>query len=131
LHDLTYLIVGAAIQVHKNLGPGLLERVYNKCLEHEFRLREIEYSSELAVPVTYKGLNIDTELRCDFLVENLIVVELKAVHEIIPLFEAQLLTHMKLLKRPKGILINFNCVNLFKEGQKIYVNNWFSELPDG
>lgn len=131
MHDLTYLIVGAAIQVHKNLGPGLLERVYNKCLEHEFRLREIEYSSELAVPVTYKGLNIDTELRCDFLVENLIVVELKAVHEIIPLFEAQLLTHMKLLKRPKGILINFNCVNLFKEGQKIYVNNWFSELPDG
>jgi GxxExxY protein len=125
------LIIGAAIQVHKNLGPGLLESVYHRCLEHEFRLREIEYSSELAVPVTYKGLNIDTELRCDFLVENLIVVELKAVNEIIPLYEAQLLTYMKLLKRPKGVLINFNCVNLFKDGQKTYVNNWFSELPYG
>ena len=82
------------------------------------------------MPVHYKGIEIEAELRCDFLIENKIVVELKAVDAIAPVFEAQLLTYMKLLEKPKGILINFNCENLFEEGQRTYVNEYFRSLPD-
>ncbi len=130
LNDLTYQIVGAAIEVHKALGPGLLESVYHKCLKQELLFRKLRFVSELVVPVNYKGLELDAELRCDFVVEDAIVVEIKAVDAIAPVFEAQLLTYMKLLNKPKGILINFNCVNLFKQGQKTYVNELFRELPE-
>ncbi|WKZ59904.1 MAG: GxxExxY protein [Cyclobacteriaceae bacterium] len=130
LDDLTYKIIGAAIEVHKDLGPGLLESVYQKCLKQEFFLRELKYSSELFVPVQYKGIEMDTELRCDFLVEDSIVVELKAVDALAPVHEAQILTYMKLLHKPKGILINFNCANLFKEGQRTFVNELFRKLTD-
>ena len=130
LNDLTYKIIGAAIEVHKSLGPGLLESVYHKCLKQELELRNLSFSSELIVPVSYKGIDIDAELRCDLLIGNAIAVELKAVDAIAPIFEAQLLTYMKLLQKPKGIIINFNCTNLFKEGQKTYVNELFRELPD-
>ncbi len=130
LDELTYQIIGASIEVHKALGTGLLESVYHKCLKQEFSLRKIFFESELYVPVDYKGISVDTELRCDLLVEDAIVVELKAVEEIAPIFEAQLLTYMKLLEKPKGILINFNCVNLFKEGQRTYVNEFFRNLPE-
>lgn len=130
LDELTYEIVGAAIEVHKAIGPGLLESVYHKCLKHEFFIRKLRYGSEFYVPVEYKGLEMEADLRCDFLVEDAIVVELKAVDAIAPVFEAQLLTYMKLLQKPKGILINFNCVNLFKDGQKTYVNEYFRGLPD-
>lgn len=130
LDDLTYKIIGADIEVHKDLGPGLLESVYQKCLKQEFFLRELKYSSELFVPVQYKGIEMDTELRCDFLVEDSIVVELKAVDALAPVHEAQILTYMKLLHKPKGILINFNCANLFKEGQRTFVNELFRKLPD-
>jgi GxxExxY protein len=112
------------------LGPGLLESVYHRCLKQEFFLRELGYSSELLVPVQYKGIEMDTELRCDFLVEDSIVVELKAVDALAPVHEAQILTYMKLLHKPKGILINFNCANLFKEGQRTFVNELFRKLPD-
>lgn len=130
LTELTYQIVGAAIEVHKALGPGLLESVYHKCLKHEFAIRQLQFLSEYIVPVNYKGLAIEAELRCDFVVEDSIVIELKAVDAIAPVHEAQLLTYMKLLEKPKGILINFNCANLFKEGQKTYVNEYFRVLPD-
>jgi GxxExxY protein len=130
LNDLTYQIIGAAIEVHKEMGPGLLESVYHKCLKQEFLIRRMNFVSEFVVPVNYKGLEIDAELRCDILVDDAIVVEIKAVDAIAPVFEAQLLTYMKLLKKPKGILINFNCVNLFKEGQKTYVNEFFRDLPE-
>ncbi len=130
LDDLTYQIIGAAIEVHKNIGPGLLESVYHKCLKQEFFLRSLNYGSELIIPVQYKGIEVEADLRCDFLIENAIVVELKAVDAIIPVFEAQLLTYMKLLKKPKGILINFNCANLFKDGQQTFVNEYFRLLPD-
>lgn len=130
LNDLTYQIIGSAIEVHKELGPGLLESVYHKCLKQEFNLRKIKFYSEFTVPLNYKGLELDTELRCDFIVEDAIIVELKSVDIIIPIFEAQLLTYMKLLRKPKGILINFNCNNIFKEGQKTFVNEFFRELPE-
>ena len=130
LTELTYQIVGAAIEVHKALGPGLLESVYHKCLKHEFATKQLLFFSEHIVPVRYNGLEIEAELRCDFVVEDSIVVELKAIDAVAPVHEAQLLTYMKLLEKPKGILINFNCANLFKEGQKTYVNEYFRTLPD-
>lgn len=130
LDELTYEIIGAAIEVHKSLGPGLLESVYHKCLRQEFIIRSLSFGSEFLVPVAYKGIHVETDLRCDFLVDNAIVVELKAVDAVAPIFEAQLLTYMKLLHKPKGILINFNCVNLFKDGQQTFVNEYFRLLPD-
>jgi GxxExxY protein len=130
LDELTYKVLGAAIEVHKALGPGLLESVYHKCLKEEFKNRGFQYQSEFIVQVHYKGLDLDAELRCDFVVNNLLVVELKAVDALAPIHEAQLLTYMKLLQLPKGVLINFNSVNLFKEGQKTMVNELYRNLPD-
>lgn len=130
LTELTYKIIGAAIEVHKILGPGLLESVYHKCLAYEFKLRGISYLSELDIPVHYKDLVVETPFRCDFQVEHAIVVELKSAEAVPPIHVAILLTHMKLLEKPKGIMINFNCLNLFKDGQKTYVNDLYRELPD-
>jgi GxxExxY protein len=120
LDELTYEIVGSAIEVHKELGPGLLESIYHKCLKKELLLRGVNFKSEFSVPLLYKNEPLETELRCDLLIENKIVVELKAVETMTPIFEAQLLTYMKLLKMPKGILINFNVKNIFHEGQKTF-----------
>ena len=125
LKELVYLVNGAAIEVHKALGPGLLETVYHKCMEHELGLREIPFKSEMIVPVNYKGFDMETNLKCDFLIDNILVLELKAVKEIAPIFEAQILTYMNLLQVPMGLMINFNCTNIFKEGQKTYVNDLY------
>lgn len=130
LDQLTYKVIGAAIEVHKALGPGLLESVYHKCLKKELELNSIGFQSEISVPVDYKGLEINTELRCDLLIENCLAVELKSVDVMLPIHEAQILTYMRLLEVPKGILINFNSVNIFKEGQKTFVNELFRELKD-
>lgn len=130
LDNLTYKIIGAVIEVHKNLGPGLLESVYQTCLEHEFILQGINFISQPIVPINYKGKELESLLRCDFLVSNNIVIELKSVEIVKPIFQAQLLTYMKLLEAPKGILINFNCKNIFKEGQQTFVNEYFNLLPD-
>ena len=83
----------------------------------------------MKIPVIYKNKDLETNFRCDLFIENHIVVELKAVFEIHPMFEAKLLNHMKLLKLPKGIIINFNCFNIFKEGQKTYINEYYKNLP--
>ena len=128
LTDLTYKINGAAIEVHKNLGPGLLEMVYHKCMIEEFTLRNINFKSEFVVPLMYKGKSLNCDLRCDFLVENLIVVELKSVSEIHDIHRAQLLNYMNLLKVPKGILLNFNVINLYHEGQETLVNKYYEIL---
>jgi GxxExxY protein len=130
LNDLSYKIVGCAIEVHKHLGPGLLESVYQDCLKKEFTLRNINFKSQLVVPVNYKGLILGTEYRLDFLVEDEIVIELKAMDGILPVHEAQLLTYMKLLQKGKGILINFNCANIVKEGAKQMVSEYFALLPE-
>lgn len=130
LNDLSYKIVGCAIEVHKHLGPGLLESVYHDCLKKEFYLRNISFKSQLSVPVNYKGLALNTDYRLDFLAEDEIVVELKAMDGLLPIHEAQLLTYMKLLEKPKGILINFNCRVLVKEGIKQMVNEYFAILSE-
>lgn len=128
LDELTYEVVGAAIDVHRIMGRGLLESVYHQCLKEELAQRNIKFLTELRIPVLYKEKELEIDFRCDLFVEGCLVVELKAVQEMHTLFEAQILTYMKLLKSPKGILINFNCENIFREGQKTYVNEYFSLL---
>jgi len=130
LTDLTNQINGAAIEVHKFLGPGLLESVYHKCLKKELNLKGISFKSELLVPIVFKDLEIETDLRCDLFIENCIVLELKAIEIILPIHHAQLMTYMKLLESPKGILYNFHSVNLYKDGQKTFVNEYFRLLED-
>jgi len=129
LDELTYEIIGCAIEVHKVMGRGLLETVYHQCFKEELLQRNIHHISEMKLPVLYKGKPLDIDFRCDLFIENSIVVELKSVKEIIPIYDAQILTYMKLLQCPKGILINFNCSNIFQQGQKTFVNEYFSSLP--
>ena len=130
LDELTYEVIGSAIEVHRGMGSGLLEKVYHECMKEELRLRKINFLTEFKVPAVYKGKTLDVDFKCDLFVENCLVVELKAVQEIIPINKAQLLSYMKLLQAPKGILINFNCFNIFKEGQLTFVNEYFQNLPD-
>lgn len=130
LDELTYKVIGCAIEVHKHLGPGLLESVYEKCFLKELFLRGITYRTQVWVPLQYKGLELDTELRLDVLVEETLCVELKAQEGLLPIHDAVLLSYMQMLQKPKGILINFDCVNIFKEGQKTLINNLFSLLPE-
>lgn len=129
LNDLTYNVIGCAIEVHKHLGPGLLESIYEKCFLRELTLRGIENKSQIWVPLQYKGIQLDTELRLDVLVEDVLCVELKAQEGLLPIHDAVLLSYMQMLQKPKGILINFHCVNIFKEAQKTLVNNLFALLP--
>ena len=128
INELTYEVIGCAIEVHKHLGAGLHESIYHQWLIEELKLKNINYLSELKLPILYKGKELETDFRCDLYVENCLVVELKSVSEVHPMHEAQILTYMKLLKAPKGIIINFNCRNIFKEGQKTFVNEYFKEL---
>jgi GxxExxY protein len=130
LKDLTYRVTGAAIEVHKSLGAGLLESVYHKCLSKELGIRDIKHVSECKVPFNYKGYDVNVDLRCDFLIEGMLVVEIKSVEKLVPIFDAQLLTYMKLLEVPKGLLINFNVDNLYADGHKTLVNELFRELMD-
>ena len=130
LKDLVYKVNGAAIEVHKHLGPGLLESVYHKCLIRELELKEIKFQSELSIPIEYKGIEVNAELRCDLIIENKLVVELKSVSEMKPIFEAQILSYMNLLNLPMGLLINFNVTNIYKEGQKTYINKQYNKIWD-
>lgn len=113
--ELTERIIGAAIQVHRELGPGLLESAYQACLAREFDLCHIEYEQEKPLPVEYKGVGVDCGYRLDFLVEHNVVVELKAVEALLPVFEAQLLTYLRLTGLRVGLLINFN-VPVLRDG---------------
>lgn len=125
LNDLTHDIIGAAIEVHKELGPGLLESIYEKCLSHVLREKGYDISLQQKVPLLFRGLYLDCDLRFDLMVENAIIVEIKAIDALLPIHEAQLLTYLKLLEKPKGLLLNFNCTNIFKEGQKTMVTELF------
>lgn len=127
--QLSYEITGCAITVHKALGPGLLESVYQKCLTHELSKRGYSVIQQVAVPVYYDDQVIDTELRLDLLVNDTIIIELKAVENTLPVHEAQLLTYMKLLKKPQGLLINFYTDNITKS-LKPFVNEYFKQLAD-
>ena len=130
LDKLTYNVLGCCINVHKEIGPGLLESVYHKCLKAELKHHKIKFESELYVPVNYRDVEIETQLRADFYIENCLVLEIKAVDGLLPIHEAQLMTYLKLLNSPKGLLVNFNSVNIFHHGQKTIVTEDFRNLPD-
>jgi len=106
--DLTHKILGAAIEVHRNLGPGLLESAYRFCLCMEFDSLGISYKQELVVPIMYKNKKCDCGFRVDFLVEDKVILELKSVEQLLPIYEAQLLTYLRLLSKQVGLLMNFN-----------------------
>ncbi len=115
LNRITEEIIGASIEVHRALGPGLLESAYEECLAHEMGLHGLGFDRQMPLPVTYKGVNLDCGYRLDFLVEKSVVLELKAVERIEPIHEAQLLTYLKLGGWKLGLLINFN-VPILKDG---------------
>ena len=110
-------IVDSAYTVHKTLGPGLLERVYGLCFCHELSKRSLKFQRQVDIPIVYDGVRFDEGLRLDVLVEELVICELKAVDEINPIWEAQILSHLKLTDKRLGFLINFN-VSLIKKGIK-------------
>jgi len=117
VNKLSNKVIGIAIDVHRNLGPGLLESVYKQCLAYEFFSVGIEYEMEKVIPIKYKKVNIDCAFRADFIIENNIILELKTVDRILPIYKAQLLTYLKLTSIKLGIIINFN-VKLLKNGIK-------------
>ena len=127
--QLSYEITGLAIKVHKVLGPGLLESVYERCLKYELIKNGDEVKQQMNVPVVYEDTVIDTDFRLDLLVEDCVILELKAIEKVPPLEEAKLLTYMKLLKKPQGLLINFFTENITKS-MKPFVNEYFRMLPD-
>ena len=117
LHEeLTEKIVGAAIEVHRSLGPGLLESAYEECLCHELHLRGIAFERQLPLPVAYKGVNLDCGYRIDILVEDAVVLELKCVEHVLPVHEAQLLTYLKLSAKRVGLILNFHVAVLARGG---------------
>ncbi len=121
-NDLSYAIIGAAIEVHETLGPGLLESAYEECLCRELTLRQIPFERQRPLPVEYKGVHLDCGYRLDLLVGGLVVVEIKAVEALAPVHDAQLLTYLKLGGWKLGLLINFN-VPVLKQGIKRLVLN--------
>lgn len=129
VNGLSYKIVGCAIEVHKQLGPGLLESVYETCFVDELKIQGLKVERQVPVSILYKGKDLGTNLVLDLLVNNLIIVELKAVEVIIPVFKAQLLSYLKLTGKPKGLLINFHCENI-KDHLVPLVTDVFAKLPE-
>ncbi len=123
LNKLSKIILDSSIEVHRNLGPGLLESVYEVCLCKELNLRDINLQRQVSLPVEYKNEKLDADFRIDVLVENEIIIELKAVEFLLPVHEAQLLTYLKLADKRLGFLINFNVPKLV-DGFKRRVNNF-------
>jgi GxxExxY protein len=128
INEVSYKIIGCAIEVHKHLGPGLLESVYEPCFIDELKNAGLCVKSQTHVPINYKGKDLGGILKLDLIINDLIIVEEKAVEQMIPLFKAQLLSYLKLTGKPKGLLINFNSVNI-KEQLTSIVTDEFAKLP--
>ena len=120
-NELTHAIIGAALEVHRTLGPGLLEAVYEECLISELQMRGLQIDHQVQVPILYKGQEVGNPLIIDILVENCVIVELKTVHELQDIHSAQLLSYLRLTGNKLGLLINFNTVHL-RDGLKRVVN---------
>jgi GxxExxY protein len=119
-NEITHAIIGAAIEVHKHLGPGLLESAYEECLSHELRTRNMSVERQKGVPVVYKQVKLDCGYRLDLLVEGRVVVELKSVENLAPIHEAIILTYLRLSGQKTGLLINFN-VTVLKDGVRRFI----------
>jgi GxxExxY protein len=123
VNDVTEAIIGAAICVHKELGPGLLESAYEACLAYELAEKRLKFERQKTLPVIYRGVELDCGYRIDFLIEDQVVVELKAIENLEPIHDAQLLSYLKLSKCKVGLLINFN-VKVLKDGIHRLVNKF-------
>ncbi len=121
INQLTGKVIGAAIEVHKALGPGLLESTYEECLCRELQLNDISYERQKSLPIEYKGKMLDCGYRMDLLVADQVIVELKSCDTLLPIHEAQLLTYLKLAGKKIGLIINFN-VTVLKDGIKRMAN---------
>lgn len=128
VNELAYKIIACAIEVHKTMGPGLLESIYQSCLLEELKQNGLLTQSQVEIPVYYKRKNLGSKLKLDILVNDLIIVELKSIETILPVHKAQLLSYMKLANVPKGLLINFNVDNIVKNMVPL-VNDLFANLP--
>ena len=122
INQITHQVIGSCIEVHKKLGPGLLESTYEECLCHELNLVGLKFSRQKSLPVVYKGIRLDCGYRLDLVIENRLILELKAVEKVMPIHEAQLLTYLKLSGLSLGLLINFNVCYL-RDGIKRMVNH--------
>lgn len=122
LNEITEKIIGAAMKVHSVIGPGVLESVYRKCLEHELKKLGFKVQSEVKLPVLYDGMSLESGYRLDLLVQDLVVAEIKCVEALEPIHKAQLLTYLRLANKPLGLLLNFNVVHM-REGIKRVLNN--------
>lgn len=127
--QLSYDVLGCAINVHKEVGPGLLESVYQKCLTLELRSKGFEVMEKVKAQLFYKNLKLEVELRADIIVNESVIIELKTVDCLLPVHEAQILTYMRLLKIPQGLLMNFYSDNLSKNTIPL-VNEYFKALPE-
>ena len=127
--QLSYKIIGFAIRVHKKLGPGLLERIYEECLKYELEQNGYHVKQQVNIEVDYYDLQLENPLKLDLLVNDCIIVELKTVDKFHPIDEAKLMTYMKLLSIPQGLLINFNTTNITKSTKPL-VNEYFFRLGD-
>lgn len=121
VNRLTDLVIGAAIEVHKILGPGLLESTYEECLAEEFTLHGIAFERQKLIPLVYKAKRLKSDLRVDFIVEKSVIVELKSIDSLLPVHQAQLLTYLKLSETGIGLLVNFN-VPVLKDGIMRMIN---------
>ncbi|MBK8668365.1 MAG: GxxExxY protein [Saprospiraceae bacterium] len=130
VNQLAYKIVGCAIEVHKELGPGLLENLYEECLIFELKNMGLKVTSQQQIVPIYKGIECISRLRFDILVEDLVLVENKSTNGFSPIDQAQLLSYMNLLEKPKGLLINYNVLNITTEGLIPLVNKYFAKLPE-
>jgi GxxExxY protein len=130
LNDITGHIISAAMKVHTAMGPGLLESVYQTCLQHELEKSGLKVHREVAIPVTYDGLKLDAKFRIDMLVEDLVIVELKCADALLPIHKAQILTYLRLADKPTGLLLNFKVVHM-RQGISRILNNkhpyWLSQ----
>lgn len=122
LNDLSFVVIRCAMKVHTELGPGLLESAYEACLTHELRKNGFKVETQVALPVTYDGIQIDLGYRLDLVVEDQLVIELKAIENVLPVHKAQLLSYLRLSKRKLGLLINFHVTHL-REGISRVVNS--------
>jgi GxxExxY protein len=122
-NEITERVIGCAIEVHRALGPGLLESAYEQCLCHELSLRKLSFQRQIELPIVYKSVNLACGYRMDLVVEDLVIVELKAIEQILKIHEAQLLSYLRLYKKTVGLLINFH-VPVLKNGVRRIVNNF-------
>ena len=123
INQITEKIIGCAIEVHKGLGPGLLESAYEECLCFELSQKEIKFERQVPLPVVYKGVKLDCGYRMDIVVEQLVIIEVKAIERLIPIHDAQLLSYLKMHNKKVGLLLNFH-VPILKKGLKRIVNNF-------